>query len=149
MNVGHPSNLARLVSLYGGMMDEKGTILRPADMDAMRNEIFALSISDEQTRETIRKVYAEYHATLEPHGAVGWSGLMEYLKAHPNDNRYDQLCVSLETAHPAKFPEEISRLLGIDPDLPASLEGLDGKPEHVTSIPAEYQDFKQYLIRTF
>jgi len=149
MNVGHPSNLARLIALYGGMMDEKGTIHRAADMDLMRKEIFAVSISDHMTRETIRKTYQDYKVIMEPHGAVGWAGLMEYLKAHPAPGHNEQLCVSLETAHPAKFPEEIRRIIGVDPPLPASLEGLDNKPEFVTTLPVEYQDFKQYLLNTF
>ncbi|MCX6306025.1 MAG: threonine synthase [Bacteroidetes bacterium] len=149
MNVGHPSNLARLVALYGGMMDEKGNIHRPADMALMRKEIFSVSISDLLTRETIRKAYLEQHVLLEPHGAVGWAGLMEYLKINPMDDRQEQLCVSLETAHPAKFPEEIRQLTGLDPPLPASLEGLDEKPEFINSLPVDYLDFKKFLLTTF
>ena len=50
MNVGHPSNLARLVDLYGGWLDEVGTLREPPDMDAMRRDLYAISIRDEQTR---------------------------------------------------------------------------------------------------
>jgi threonine synthase len=149
MNVGHPSNLARLVALYGGRMDETGIIHQPADMELMRREIFAVSISDRQTRETIREVYDRYHVMLEPHGAVGWAGLEKYLLATPADDRKEQLFVSLETAHPAKFPEEIRHLLGIDPPLPESLEGLDDKPETITDLATDYQNFKQYLLNSF
>ncbi len=149
MNVGHPSNLARLVALYGGRMDEKGTIYHAADMDLMRKEIFSLSITDQQTRETIRKAYQQYNVILEPHGAVGWAGLEEYLQKNEGENHPEQLCVSLETAHPAKFPEEINRLIGLDPELPKSLEGLDGRQEFVTELPVAYKDFKQFLLDTF
>lgn len=149
MNVGHPSNLARLVALYGGMMDEKGNIHQAADMELMRKDIFSVSISDKHTRETIRKSYQDYKVILEPHGAAGWAGLMEYLEINPTDNHKDQLCVSLETAHPAKFPEEIQRIIGVDPPLPKSLEGLDGKPEFVTALPVDYLDFKRFLVDTF
>ncbi len=149
MNVGHPSNLARLVALYGGMMDEKGIIHRAADMAMMRKDIFSVSVSDQQTRETIREVYQDYKVVMEPHGAVGWAGMMEYLKGNPSDRGNRQLCVSLETAHPAKFPEEILRLIGLDPPLPVSLEGLEGKPEFVKTLPVDYKDFKNYLINTF
>lgn len=55
MNVGHPSNLARLFSLYGGQMDETGQVARQPDLSAMREEIYAVSISDEETRQTDRK----------------------------------------------------------------------------------------------
>jgi threonine synthase len=58
------------------------------------------------------------------------------------------LTISLETAHPAKFPEEITRLLGIEPDLPPALTGLDAKPEHYDSGPNDYEWFKDYLRRT-
>jgi threonine synthase len=149
MNVGHPSNLARLIALYGGKMDEKGILHHAADMELMRRELFSVSISDKQTREVILKTFQDYKVILEPHGAVGWAGLMEYLKSNPTDDQQDQLCVSLETAHPAKFPEEIQRIIGLDPTLPKSLEGLDGKQEFIMSLPAGYQDFKQYLLNTF
>jgi threonine synthase len=149
MNVGHPSNLARLVALYGGMMDEKGIIHHPADMELMRKEIFSVSISDEQTREIIKKTYHDYQVVMEPHGAVGWAGLSEYLKTDASANQESQLCVSLETAHPAKFPDEIRRLIGLDPPLPKSLEGLDGMVELLTTLPADYQDFRKFLLDTF
>lgn len=149
MNVGHPSNLARLVAVYGGVMDEKGEIHKPADMELMRNELYSVSISDVHTREIIRKAYQNYKLVLEPHGAVGWAGLIGYLEKNPVPNLKDQLCISLETAHPAKFPEEIQKLIGIDPPLPKSLEGLDGKPEFYESLPNNYQDFKEYLMSHF
>ncbi|MCK9422574.1 MAG: threonine synthase [Bacteroidales bacterium] len=149
MNVGHPSNLARLVALFGGMMDEKGEIHKPADMELMRNELYSVSISDIRTRETIRKAYQNYKLVLEPHGAVGWAGLMEYLEKNPELNLKDQLCISLETAHPAKFPEEIQKLIGIEPPLPKSLEGLDDKHEFYEDLPNNYQDFKEYLMAHF
>ena len=149
MNVGHPSNLARLVALYGGVMDEQGRIHEPADMDLMRKEIFAVSVSDQMTRETIREIYSKRGVLLEPHGAVGWAGLIEYLKINPDDPGPEQLCVSLETAHPAKFPEEIHRLIGLDPPLPESLKGLEDKPEFDSVLPADYQDFKKFLLENF
>ena len=146
MNVGHPSNLARVVALYGGLMDERGTIHRQADMELLRKDLYSVSISDQQTKETIRNAYQTYKLVLEPHGAVGWAGLMEFLKLNPAPDPKEQLCVSLETAHPAKFPEEIQRLLGIVPPIPKSLEGLDEKPENYTGLPNNYQDFKNYLL---
>ena len=149
MNVGHPSNLARVVALYGGIMDETGVIHKPADMELLRQELFSVSISDLQTRETIRQAFKNYKLVLEPHGAVGWAGLTEYLRSNPAYDRGDQLCVSLETAHPAKFPDEIQRLIGIEPELPASLEGLDGKPEEFGNMTNDYLTFKKYLLDEF
>jgi threonine synthase len=115
----------------------------------MRREIFSVSISDQQTRDVMRNAYKDYQLILEPHGAVGWAGLAAYLDRNPLDNKAEQLCVSLETAHPAKFPEEIIRLTGLEPPLPKSLEGLEGKPEFVTALQLDYQDFKKFLLDTF
>jgi threonine synthase len=149
MNVGHPSNLARLVALYGGVMDERGVIHRAANMDQMRKVIFSVSVSDEVTRETIRKTYQLHKAILEPHGAVGWAGMEKFLEDNPGMRNSDQLFISLETAHPAKFPDEIHKLLGIDPLLPKSLEGLDNRTEFMTEMSVDYGEFKNYLINSF
>ena len=149
MNVGHPSNLARLVALYGGVMDETGAIARDADMERMREDLFAVSVDDDETRRTIAAAWKDHHMLLEPHGAVGWAGLMNYLDQSPEDNRPGQLCISLETAHPAKFPEEIRKITGIDPELPASLQGVDTLPEQVNRIGNDYVSFRTYLHTGF
>jgi len=143
MNVGHPSNLARLVDLYNGVMNEKGEILKLPDMDRMREDIFSISVSDKETKETIKKTHEQYNVLIEPHGAVGWKGLTEYLKQNEADA--DKLCISLETAHPAKFPEQIIDILGLDPELPDSLKGLENKKEDYDKIGNTYSDFKSYL----
>jgi threonine synthase len=145
MNVGHPSNLARLVSLYGGMMDEKGMISHKPDMEKMRREIFSVSITDEITRQTIRETWENHNVLLEPHGAVGWAALQAYLHEEGKNLKKDQLVISLETAHPAKFPEEIGRLLGFDPELPPSLQGIEDNEEHYQSMEYNYNTFKAFL----
>jgi threonine synthase len=147
MNVGHPSNLARLVDLYGGIMDEKGTISKPADMELMRKELFSVSINDDKTRAIIKEAFTKFGLLLEPHGAVGWAGLMEYIKSESGHYDPDQLCVSLETAHPAKFPEEITRTTGVNPELPESLKGIDHLPEFVTPLEFRYESFREYLMQ--
>ena len=74
MNVGHPSNLARFFDLYGGTVDRTGVVHVYPDLKEMRRRIFSVSISDEETKKTIRRVYEQYNLLLEPHGAVGWKG---------------------------------------------------------------------------
>jgi len=145
MNVGHPSNLARFVDLYGGKMDENGFISKTPDLELIRKEIYAVSINDSQTEETIIKAYKDHGLLLEPHGSVGWAGLMNYLKTHREFDTEDQLCISLETAHPAKFPEKIRQLLQFDPPLPSSLQGLEAKQESFDKINNDYKSFKKYL----
>lgn len=145
MNVGHPSNLSRLIALYNGVMDEKGNIPVLPDMDLMRKELYSISVTDEQTKQTIKSAWENYGLLLEPHGAVGWYGLEQYSRENPDHLPADQLYVSLETAHPAKFPEQINEILKMDPELPPSLKGLDDKPEFVESIANNYKAFKSFL----
>jgi threonine synthase len=149
MNVGHPSNMARVIALYGGVMDELGNILKEPDVAALHRDIAAYSITDSRTVDTLRAVYAAHRIITEPHGAAGWAGLQEYLKQHPEEDHADRLCVSLETAHPAKFPEEIRKVLNLDPPLPQSLAGLDDKEESFDRLPHNYAEFKKYLTGRF
>ncbi|MFZ2470689.1 MAG: threonine synthase [Methanothrix sp.] len=141
MNVGHPSNLARLFCLYGGKMDETGQVSKQPDMTAMRRDIYARSITDGETRQTIKEAYSRYNVLLEPHGAVAWAGLMKYLKECGDFSP----CVSLETADPAKFPDEIVRATGINPPLPAAMARLDELEEKFEKMDGQYSSLKDYL----
>lgn len=145
MNVGHPSNLARLFALYGGQMDESGQVIRQPELSAMREEIYAVSISDEETRQTIKDAYTRYMVLLEPHGAVGWAGLQRYLREFGDWSP----AVSLETADPAKFPDEIVRLTGINPPLPPAMASLDEKEENYLRMAGGYASLKEYLMEFF
>ena len=147
MNVGHPSNLARLVGVYGGRMDEQGTIHEPPNFDALRRDLYAISIDDDWTRRTIKEAHNRFGLLLEPHGAVGWAGLMRYFEEHPQEA--DVLTVSLETAHPAKFPEEVRACTGVDPPPPPSLVGIDLREESYTTLPADYDAFRDMLLKDF
>ena len=102
MNVGHPSNLARLVAVYGGQMDETGKINKQPDLVAMRRDIFSSSISDERTRTSLRDFWNQYQILLEPHGVVAWQGFLDWNAVEPLG---DAPAIIVETANPAKFPE--------------------------------------------
>nr|HPM13284.1 hypothetical protein [Bacteroidales bacterium] len=147
MNVGHPSNLARLIELYGGNMDETGMLHKAPDFAAMNRDFYSLSVTDAQTHETIKRAWNSYNVVLEPHGAVGWKCVETYVAQ--NGEQADELLISLETAHPAKFPEAIVTNIGIDPALPPSLQGIEDKPEAFDNIPANYPAFKEYLLNKF
>lgn len=146
MNVGHPSNLARIITLFGGIMDETGIITEAPDMDKMREVFYAVSVTDDETREEIASCYNQYKLLLEPHGAVAWRGTNEYFRKY-NNNR--DLSISLETAHPAKFPEELQRVININPPLPASLAGIEDKPEHYDSLENNYDEFKDFIKKNY
>jgi threonine synthase len=149
MNIGHPSNLARVVALYGGVMDEKGTVNKPPDMEAMRNDMYAVSINDSETKTMMINAFRDYKLILEPHGAVGWAGLQKYLSENREDSGPDKLCISIETAHPSKFPEAIRETLGFDPDLSKSLEGIEGKSESYVKLKNNYSEFKDFLKKAY
>ncbi len=142
MNVGHPSNLARFFDLYGGTVDRNGVVHRMPDIAEMRKRIYSVSISDRETKKTIKRIYDQYKVLLEPHGAVGWRGLEVYLELFGDT----PLCVSLETAHPAKFPDEIRELLAIEPDLPQGMKDLDSRSGQPVFLPADYGEFSTYLL---
>jgi len=147
MNVGHPSNLARLVDVYGGWMDETGNLRERPDLDQMRRDLYSISIDDERTRATIKDAYDRHQTVLEPHGAVAWAGLERFFADGEADG--GQLAVSVETAHPAKFPDEIRSILGVEPETPPSLTGLDERTETYEKITADYEPFRDMLLARF
>ena len=143
MNVGHPSNLARLVAVYGGQMDETGKILKQPDLVAMRRDIFSSSISDERTRTSLKDFWNKYQILLEPHGVVAWQGLQDWLAVEPLG---DAPAVIIETANPAKFPEEVEKVVGWPPDVPENMLAALKLPEDFDRMDADYETFKNYLL---
>jgi threonine synthase len=148
MNVGHPSNLARLVMVYGGQMDETGKIHKAPDLIAMRRDIFSSSVSDDQTRAALRHAWTQHKLLVEPHGAVAWQGYLDWLKAE-NQTAGQHPTVILETAHPAKFPEEIEKNLGFAPDVPPVLVAAEKLPEDYDRMGTDYGKFRDYLIQRY
>jgi threonine synthase len=148
MNVGHPSNLARLIDLYGGHIDENGNIHNKPNMDKMRQDITSYSISDQETKETIKNAYTRFELVLEPHGAVGWAALQHYRKDNPTKDKIKS--ITFETADPAKFPEEIIELIDIIPKTPDSLEEIQNREEVPNPLEiAKYEDFKVFLEQNY
>lgn len=149
MNVGHPSNLARLIDLYGGMMDETGRMIIKPDLEKMRKDFIAQSVSEEATRSTIMECEAKNKVLLEPHGAVAWRGLEKYLASAEGKQSKDKLCVSIETAHPAKFAEEVFRSTGIVPEMPAALTKIKNKAESYKKLENDYSCLKKFLLEKY
>ena len=91
----------------------------------------------------MREAWARQRLLLEPHGAVGWRGFLDYVAAEPLAGAPAAV---LETAHPAKFPEEIERTLGFSPPVPPALAAVDAAPEDYDHLPVAYPDFRDYLL---
>lgn len=127
MNVSHPSNLARLFDLYGGRIydlrdevtkevKERGVVERMPDLETLRRDIEAISVSNEEHYETIREVYEKFGVLLDPHGACGWRAYEKF-----SGFKYDSPALIYETADPGKFPDVIKRALGFEPEIPDSI----------------------------
>jgi threonine synthase len=149
MNVGHPSNLSRIVAFYDGIMDETGNISKPPDLLKMREDLFAVSVTDEETRNTIEESYRKYNLLLEPHGAIAWRGIREYSNINRDSITGKPLFISLETAHPAKFSDEIREVLKFEPSLPVSLENLENKPEYFYPMENNYGSLKEFILKNY
>lgn len=127
MDVGDPSNLPRLVALFG------------EDLQKLRANVRGISISDHATQLMMRRVAEEHDYLFCPHSAVGYAGL----KALKNNS---SLNISLATAHPAKFGQVVEAATGQIPSVPEHLLRCLTLPEEKTLLPADYSALKEYLL---
>ena len=128
MDVGDPSNFARIYDLYG-KSHEKITSL-----------ISGATYSDDQIRQTMRECYEDTKYILDPHGACGFQALADGL--HP-----DEVGVFCETAHPAKFKEKVDEILGIDVEIPERLANFMKGTKQSVAMSKDFADFKAYLLK--
>lgn len=148
MNVGHPSNLARIFDLYEGRIDETGKVYEIPNMNEIRKDIISYSISDNATKDTIIDFYNKYQKLIEPHGAVGWAAIKFYRKTYPKHKNLKS--ITFETANPSKFPNEIISLTNITPEIPNSLKKIIKSKEFLDQNTIKnYNDFKIFLIGEF
>ena len=136
MDVGDPSNFARILNLYSC----NGALTEEATHHRITNLISGATYSDEQIKETMRQCYNETGYVLDPHGACGYRALQENLKS-------SEVGVFCETAHPAKFKEKVDDILGIDIEIPARLRAfMEGQKQSV-EMSKDFADFKTYLMK--
>ena len=128
MDVGDPSNFARIYDLYG-KSHEKITSL-----------ISGATYSDDQIRQTMRECYEDTKYILDPHGACGFQALADGL----NPGEVGVFC---ETAHPAKFKEKVDEILGIDVEIPERLANFMKGQKQSVPMSKDFTDFKQYLMK--
>ena len=128
MDVGDPSNFARIYDLYGKSHERITSLISGA------------TYTDEQIRETMRDCYQDTKYILDPHGACGYQALADGLK----DGEIGVFC---ETAHPAKFKEKVDEILGIDVEIPERLQNFMKGQKQSVPMSKEFADFKQYLMK--
>ena len=128
MDVGDPSNFARVLDLYGG------------SHAAISTEISGATYTDEQIAETMQEVWKKNHYLLDPHGACGFRALAEGLK--PGETG-----IFLETAHPAKFKDTVEKIIGEAVEIPAKLQAFMRGEKKSLPMSKDFADFKQYLMR--
>jgi threonine synthase len=127
MDVGDPSNSARVFDLYGN------------SHAAIAAEISGVSYNDGQISETLKACYAETHYLLDPHGAVGYRALKEGLQA-------TETGVFLETAHPAKFLETVEGIIGEKVEIPQKLQEFMKGEKKSLPLSKDFETFKRYLL---
>lgn len=128
MDVSNPSNFIRIFELF------------ERQYGSLSNVFSSYSFDDMQTKATLKKVYEEREYLLDPHGAVGYLGLTQFMAQHKGYTG-----VFLETAHPVKFPESIEQTLGIEIPVPEALKPLMTKEKQSVVINT-YNELKQYLL---
>ena len=128
MDVGDPSNFARVYELYG------------KSHEAICADISGATYKDEQIAETIQEVKAETGYVCDPHGACGYRALKEGLKE-------GEVGVFLETAHPAKFKDTVDSILNDNIEIPAKLQAFMKGTKQSIPMTKDFADFKQYLMK--
>ena len=136
MDVGDPSNFARIIDLYS----QAGTYTQEETHRLILNDISGCTYTDDQIRESMRQCYEQNGYILDPHGACGFRALTEQLQ--PGETG-----VFCETAHPAKFKEKVDEILGIDVAIPDRLAAFMRGEKKSVSLSSDYNDFKQFLMK--
>lgn len=126
MDVGNPSNFIRIQELFGN------------DLESIKQHFSSYSFSDDETRETMKKVHQETSYVADPHGAVGYLGLKQYGLSD------SELGIFLETAHPVKFLDVVEGTLDVQVEIPPQIQKVMDKEKMAKNI-ATYQELKNYL----
>ena len=129
MDVGDPSNFARILDLHKGSHQDIASYISGA------------TYTDPQIREAMRQCYAENSYVLDPHGACGYRALKEQLKP-------DEVGIFCETAHPAKFKEKVDEILDIDIEIPSRLQAFMQGQKQSIAMPNDFTAFKEFLLKS-
>lgn len=131
MDVGDPSNFARILWLYEG------------SYQSIRQDLVGASYTDDVTRRTIRELYERTGYVVDPHSAIGYRGGLDARACGGDDERSP--VVFLATAHPAKFKDVVEDVLGRSIPLPDALAAVSKRDEHIQRLRADYDAFAEVL----
>ena len=129
MDVGDPSNFVRILRLFNYQFID------------LKNTLSSYSISDEETRQTMKEVYDKENYLLDPHGAVAYLALKNYLEQHPGEQG-----LFLETAHPVKFYDVVEPVIHQQIPIPESVQSILNKEKQSILMEADFNDLKEYLL---
>ena len=129
MDVGNPSNFVRILELF------------QHQYPAIKNIMSGYSITDDDTRTTLREVYEKYHYLTDPHGAVAFNALQQYLNNHAGDKG-----IFLETAHPVKFYDVVEPIIQQKVAIPEAIKGIMSKKKESILMTPSYNMLKEYLL---
>jgi threonine synthase len=132
MDVGDPSNFARILELYFGAEDIHA---------AIKADITGYCYDDQQIKDMMKRIYAGTGYIPDPHGACGSNALTDDRLAE------DEIGLFLETAHPAKFKETVDQILGIDIEIPEKLKAFMKGEKQNTELSKDFDEFKQYMLK--
>jgi threonine synthase len=129
MDVGSPSNFVRVMELFQN------------SYQTISEKITGFTVSDDITRQTIAQVYQQDNYVLDPHGAVAYYALAEYLKSHAGKKG-----MILETAHPVKFPDTVEEVIGKSIEIPDSVKPLFQLEKKSVLIEPTFSELKSWLL---
>ena len=130
MDVGNPSNFVRVLALYD------------SNVEKLRKDVSGFAFNDSQTIKAIQDVYRKYNYVMDPHGAVGYLGLQNYLK-QINEKVNG---IFIETAHPAKFIDSVEEAISTKVEMPENLKAVLHKPKNVVKLSNLFSSFKEFLL---
>jgi threonine synthase len=129
MDVGNPSNFVRILELFNHQFSD------------LKKMLSSYSISDKETRETIKAVFENENYLLDPHGAVAWSALKKYLNQHPQQKGF-----FLETAHPVKFYDVVEPVIQQKISIPEIIKSILQKEKQSLKMEPDFEMLKEYLL---
>ncbi|HVA95859.1 MAG TPA: threonine synthase [Candidatus Dormibacteraeota bacterium] len=132
MDVGNPSNFARIVDLYDN------------NLQAIRHDIWGCSFSDEETLRVMHDIEQRHKYVLDPHTAIGVLGWHSYTK----QNHAATQGIVLATAHPAKFADTVARAIGKQPEMPERLAAFLNRPKKSIPFPNRFSELQEFLLST-